>query len=123
MASPTPSPSPSSPPSDTSAPVLTSVRDAPDPFSPNGDGTKDVTKIFWTSDEPATTNVAIYRRSGKRVRSLGTFELEAGSWSMKWNGCNAAGQVVKAGTYVYEITATDGAGNTSYRKGRVTIRS
>lgn len=117
-----PTPQPTAP-SDTTAPLLTLVRDVPDPFSPDGDGVKDRTKISWTSDEQAATNVSIYKKSGIRVRNFGTHSLEEGSWFIRWNGKTGTGKAVKPGTYYYEIMATDEAGNTSITEGTVTVAS
>jgi hypothetical protein len=120
--SPSPSPTPTAGP-DTIAPALTSVVDKPDPFSPNGDGVKDKAKLYFTLSEPADVTIAIFKPRGGLLGYLvsGADAPEAARYVAKWNG-KAGGKVVRNGTYKYEITAMDPAGNEAAAHGTTTVR-
>ncbi len=110
------------PPPDTIPPELAAVRDKPDPFTPNGDGVRDKTRISFNLSEPAVVSVGIYKRSGQLVRRFGPEDLAEGSWNADWNGRNRAGRLLAAATYRYEITAEDSAGNSSSASGLTTLK-
>lgn len=109
-------------PPDTKAPSLTKIKDAPDPFSPNGDGHKDKTRIHWTVSEGSVATIKISTRSGRVVRKFAGYATK-GSWYVLWNGRNSHRHLVKSRTYVYRIRAVDAAHNmSSVRKGTTTVR-
>lgn len=68
----------------------------PKPFSPNGDGWYDDVTIY--TGEPEPTTIRIYTAEGSFVtekRAQGKFI---------WDGKDATGRPMKAGTYVYTVT-------------------
>lgn len=110
------------PPPDTTAPELTNVVDGPDPFTPLGKR-KRATKIKFTLNETARVAFVIKNRSGAKVWKIPTSELEPARYYAKWKGRHfRTGRVVKAGRYTYKITATDPAGNTASKSGKVRVK-
>jgi hypothetical protein len=99
-------------PADGTAPRLSKVRDAPDPFSPNRDGVRDRVRIYWTVSEGAAVTDRIRRKGGRVVATFRGYVVK-GSWFDVWNGRSDSGRRVRAGTYVYRIVAVDGYGNRS----------
>jgi hypothetical protein len=107
-------------PADGTPPRLSKVRDAPDPFSPNGDGIRDKVRIYWTVSEGAAVTDWIRRKGGRVVATFRGYVVK-GSWFDVWNGRSDGGRRVRAGTYVYRIVAVDGYGNRSATaKGTIT---
>lgn len=107
---------------DTVAPGVTDVFDQPDPFTPNGDGRKDKTKIHFSTSEVAMVGIVITRRNGAVVKELYFNVLDPGDWFDTWNGKNTRGDRVRSGTYVYVIEARDAAGNTTTVPGTTTVK-
>ncbi|HEV2756883.1 MAG TPA: choice-of-anchor Q domain-containing protein [Actinomycetota bacterium] len=113
---------PSDPPADGTAPAITSVKDAPDPFTPRG-RTKKTTKISFVLSEAAAVTVNVENRGGTVVRSLLTaVQKAAGSVSVRWNGKSGQAKFVKPGRYTYRISAVDAAGNEGTASGTVTVK-
>ncbi|MDQ3770956.1 MAG: hypothetical protein M3343_02560 [Actinomycetota bacterium] len=113
---------PTGPGPDTTAPKITKVSDAPDPFTPLGKK-KRKTTISFKINERAVVPSTIKGKSGKTVFKIPAAELAAGSYFFKWNGRHfKTGKVVKAGTYTYTIKATDLAGNSSKKSGKTTVK-
>ncbi len=106
----------STPAPDTTAPTITSVSDAPDPFSPNGDGVNDSTTISYTLSELANVTIKIYQDFGEGTVLVRTLLNGAprspGPHNEAWDGRNSEGGVVQSGySYIYTIDAVDPAGN------------
>lgn len=123
----TPTPDPTSSPEtpvDRTPPRITDVRDRPDPFTPNGDGRKERTKIRFSLSEDAKVSVSIFNKRGRLVKTLrDDASLAAGNYTIGWRGRNDAGKRVRAATYTYRIAAIDAAGNDSgLSAGTVTVR-
>lgn len=108
---------------DSQAPVISGVSDAPDPFSPNSDGTKDTTTISYSLSESAAVTVSVLDATGVAVRVLATSAARsAGLNAETWDGQSAAGATAVDGTYTYQIDAADAAGNGAARQsGTVTL--
>src|SRR5262249_5679785 len=97
---------------DATAPVISGVSDVPDPFSPNGDGVKDNTRISYTVSEASAVTLTVADNANQFVKTLVNAAAQGpGSFSATWDGTNAQGQAVADGTYTYNIQATDAAGN------------
>jgi len=83
------------------------------PFSPNGDGVADVTRM--TIRFPRGRNrgygqllVQIFDLSGKLVRTLVDREtMLSGSISVQWDGTDGSGRPVPIGPYLYQIKIGD----------------
>lgn len=119
---PTPTPTPSTP-TDTTAPMVSGISDRPDPFSPNGDGTKDKAKIFWTITETVPYGFVGIYKGQTLIRTLGEGPMsEVGDWWAKWNGRKNSGAKARNGTYTYLIYVEDAAGNARQVTGTTTLR-
>jgi flagellar basal-body rod modification protein FlgD len=55
--------------------------------------------------------VAIYDESGTLVRKIEESGIEAGRRSIEWDGKDSSGNSLSGGTYTFQVTATDGEGN------------
>lgn len=124
--SPTPEPTDSpAEPVDSTSPAITAVSDRPDPITPNGDGRRDRVRINFTISEDADVTVLILNKRGRLVRTIReAVHLGSGTHRATWTGRNAAGRVVRGGTYFYEISAVDAAGNSDQTtEGTVTVRA
>lgn len=78
----------------------------PNPFSPNADGTRDTTNIYYILNEASTINVWIEDTGGVTVRSLTANSDESLGWhSLPWDGKDdqATPEVVNDGQYKYVI--------------------
>jgi hypothetical protein len=108
-------------PGDTRPPSLSGIRDAPDPFTPNGDGRADATKIHWRLSEGAVVTDEILSPHGRVVFRLTSF-VTKGYWYDTWNGRSQSGRPEPSGRYRYVITAVDAAGNSARpAKGTITL--
>lgn len=80
-------------------------------FSPNGDGHRDSVTFTQASRGGESWTGRIVAESGKTVVEKhwrGTLPA-----SFTWNGRNMVGNVVANGSYTYELSASDAAGNTA----------
>ncbi|HZG67089.1 MAG TPA: S8 family serine peptidase [Herpetosiphonaceae bacterium] len=97
---------------DRSSPVITAVSDAPDPFSPKGEGKrgKQTTTLAYTLSKDAAVTVRVYDAAGALIRTLVDGATRTmGAHREVWNGQDVAGVVVADGTYSYQIDAIDDA--------------
>jgi hypothetical protein len=69
----------------------------PNPFS-------DTTAIRFALPVAGAVDLAIYGRSGQRVRTLLSAQRPAGDHSVQWDGRDEAGQQLPGGTYVCRLT-------------------
>jgi outer membrane protein OmpA-like peptidoglycan-associated protein/flagellar hook assembly protein FlgD len=79
-------------------------------FSPDGDGRKDTIEIRQSSSTEQLWQGNVVDSTGHTVRS---FSWEGRAALVWWDGKNSAGAVVADGTYVYELSSTDNAGNST----------
>lgn len=87
-------------------PLVFDVSAKPDPFSPNGDGRKDVARIRFRLMQEVRGTVVV-KRHGRKVAVLADRELmAAGRNFVKWKGRDLSGKRVRAGRYVFVIKAT-----------------
>jgi hypothetical protein len=76
------------------------------PAAPNP--TVGKTTIRYTVSASAPVQLEVYDISGRRVRDLCPLAFAAGSHSIEWDGCNAAGESVAPGLYFVVLrTARD----------------
>ena len=93
------------------APTVISASDAPDPISPDGDGTDDTSTFTVSySDNVGVTMWQVRILSGGTL--IKTIVKTAGTTAV-WDGRDETGVVVDEGTYDYEVRAWDAAGNQS----------
>jgi flagellar hook assembly protein FlgD len=63
------------------------------------------TTIRYTLERPVDVKLTIYNVQGQVVTVLDEGRRDAGSHDVTWNGQDADGKTVAAGTYFYEIQA------------------
>lgn len=93
---------------DITAPSAT-IRTNTPVFSPNGDGEKDIIKIYQETSLEKIWNGSIKSVTGKVVyeyKWVGTADPE-----IIWNGIGKNGRLVDDGIYTYQIVSVDRAGN------------
>jgi hypothetical protein len=84
---------------------LSGVRAEPNPFSPNGDGLYDETRIsFFLAREADWATIEIYDMAGEPVRTikwqLGLTATGRNSFDIIWDGADDRGSVVPYGIYI-----------------------
>jgi hypothetical protein len=70
----------------------------PNPFNPS-------TIIEYALPKSSLVTIKIYNILGQEVKTLMNSQLQAGTYSVRWNGDNNFGQHVSTGTYIYRVTA------------------
>lgn len=92
--------------------LLLNVRADPRPFSPNGDGVNDVTRIQYDLSRLSGTaplQVKIFDLGGRLVRSFAE-ERDGGSFAVEWDGRDAAGALLPPGIYLYQVKLESDSG-------------
>ncbi|WP_257387641.1 CARDB domain-containing protein, partial [Tahibacter caeni] len=75
-------------------------------FSPNGDGVRDETALFFARPAPGRLDVVVRNASGRAVRRFD--DVAAGdSGQLSWDGRDDRGRIVADGVYVAELWAAD----------------
>ena len=69
----------------------------PNPFNAS-------TTIAYQVGEDGPVDLTLYDAAGQKVRTLVNADQRAGSYSIQWDGTNAAGEAVASGTYFYRLT-------------------
>ncbi len=90
-------------------PPAATVRTNTAVFSPNGDGEKDIIKLFQESSLEKVWTASIKSVTGKIVYNyqwVGTADPE-----VDWNGIGEEGRLSTDGVYTYQLSAVDRAGN------------
>jgi flagellar hook assembly protein FlgD len=98
---------------DTQAPSLTGIAtmaDVTTTFSPNGDGSLDTVGFTASSSEAGSILGAIRNAANTVVARLSVGTSSAGS-RLTWDGRNKSAAIVPDGTYRFEISPMDRAGN------------
>jgi hypothetical protein len=72
----------------------------PNPFNPS-------TEIRFDIPTARDVKLRVYNQLGQAVRTLVEGRMKAGSYSLKWDGTNAAGLAVASGVYFYSLDAGD----------------
>jgi len=85
-------------------PTVTSFTISPNPFSPNGDGTKDNTTIKATFSSTTNWNLQVKTSSSTTLR---TWTGTGSSLSIIWDGKNSTGYRVPDGTYTVSLSGKD----------------
>ncbi len=83
----------------------------PSPFSPDGDGIDDVTRIaFRLNTDVATVRVRIYDAAGRHVRTLEESRIVGRTGELLWDGRGDGGRSLRIGIYVILFEALDAQG-------------
>ncbi len=70
----------------------------PNPFNPT-------TAIVYAIPKNTFVSIKIYNMLGQEVKTLVNSQMQAGTYTIQWNGDNEAGQHVTSGAYIYRIVA------------------
>lgn len=96
---------------DLTAPTISSITASPNPFTANG---TNLLTLGYTLSENAKVTLSIYNSSNVLMKTvISNAAQTAGANTVTWNGKNASNVLVSAGTYTYQIKATDAVGNVS----------
>ncbi|WP_455383603.1 FlgD immunoglobulin-like domain containing protein [Salinispira pacifica] len=87
-----------------------SVRAVPAIISPNGDGRQDRVEITQTGSTETTWTGTVRDAAGRAVRTF-TF-AKMPDPTLYWDGRDDKGVLLPNGTYTYQLSTTDAAGNT-----------
>ncbi|MCG3118584.1 MAG: hypothetical protein ALAOOOJD_00804 [bacterium] len=83
----------------------------PNPFNPS-------TMISFALPSQGKVTVTIFNETGQLVRTLVDHQMQAGNYSLHWNGRNQAGKTVAAGVYLYRIIVRGADGNATFMQTR-----
>ncbi|WP_386065400.1 CARDB domain-containing protein [Tahibacter sp. UC22_41] len=72
-------------------------------FSPNGDGVRDATALFFARPAPGRLDVVVRNASGRAVRRFDDVGAGADSGQLVWDGRDERGRVVADGVYLAEL--------------------
>ena len=97
---------------------ITRLNNTPNPFSPNGDGSKDNTQIAAIFNHAASWNLEIKNSVGGVAR---TFTGKGDTASQTWDGKDDGGNFVPDGSYTYILNGTDAGGSAASKSGTVTV--
>ncbi len=103
---------------DTVAPVVTASSVTSGLISPNGDGTRDSTKMTLSASGASRWSARVANAGGTTVR---TASGTGGSASFAWAGTNGSGSHVPDGRYTVTLAAFDEAGNAATRRWPVVV--
>jgi hypothetical protein len=92
----------------------TGITIAPSPFSPDGDGFEDQTRIQFTLRSPvALVRARLFDARGRLVRRLEQARLAARTGELVWDGRDDDGRSLRMGIYVVLLEAIDTKGGTT----------
>ena len=86
--------------------LMINVVAQPHPFSPNGDGVNDVTRIHYDLTRlvgAAPITVRVFDLAGNLVRTLFSGAQGGGSFALEWDGSDAAGKKAPPGIYLFRV--------------------
>ena len=110
---------------DTVAPDIKSATVAPDPFSPNGDGQHDVTKLAFQPGEAGSARVSVVAADGAILRRVtGWKGATTAVQKVSWDGRIASGSSLTAapeGEALLLLEFRDAAGNTATARRSVIV--
>ncbi|HNX38704.1 MAG TPA: FlgD immunoglobulin-like domain containing protein, partial [Candidatus Cloacimonadota bacterium] len=83
---------------DPSLPVVTNLRNYPNPFNPE-------TTLSFELSRPEKVSLNIYNLKGQLVRTLVSGAFGSGAHSLVWDGRDDRGIAVSGGMYLYQLQA------------------
>ena len=75
---------------------------APSAFSPNGDGTNDVFRIYAKLAAASFSDFTVFNRWGQQVYQL-TESVVSSTYDWGWDGLNAAGKMHEPAVYIFSV--------------------
>jgi hypothetical protein len=72
------------------------LQNYPNPFNPS-------TTINYTLSRAAFITISIYNLNGRLVKTIANERQNDGTYTVQWNGLDAAGDVMPSGAYIYQI--------------------
>jgi hypothetical protein len=104
------------------APPSSTLSVAPSPFSPDGDGFEDATRVQYQLESAASlVRVRIFDSAGRLVRMLEDGRLVGAEGALIWDGRDADGNPLRIGPYVVLFEAVDARGGTVQRMKEVVV--
>jgi hypothetical protein len=85
--------------------VLTSVATPDNPFSPNGDGLKDLFRVDYTLSEAATVVFKVFNLQGVAIKTIHAGSMSLGPQTLTWDGVGDNGTRVSNGVYFFVMEA------------------
>lgn len=79
-------------------PEFTLEQNYPNPFNPN-------TSISFSLSEQGPVLLSVYDVSGRLLNTLVNRDMQPGSYTEVWNGCDQRGDPVAGGVYLYRLSA------------------
>ncbi|MBA2529572.1 MAG: hypothetical protein H0V19_06350 [Euzebyales bacterium] len=102
--------------------VVSDLTVSNDPFTPNGDGRADRTRVSWDLRRRGEVVLRIRDGDGRLVRHVDYGREPEGRESFSWNGRDQDGRKVAGGRYRVRLAWRDGEGRLSRSGVRVTVR-
>ncbi|MBI4217760.1 MAG: gliding motility-associated C-terminal domain-containing protein, partial [Elusimicrobia bacterium] len=85
--------------------VISKLKILNNPFSPNGDGTKDEVFFVYTLTVNSKVNLKIYGLDGVEIRMAAQQDQTSGEQTLSWNGRNDNSEIVPNGVYLFRLEA------------------
>jgi hypothetical protein len=96
----------------------------PEVFTPDGDGYKDFTQIFYKVNETGyVANVAIFDAVGREIRQIANNELIPTQGQWRWDGTNKLGEKATIGIYIVLVELFSPSGKKEILKEKVVLGS
>jgi hypothetical protein len=94
----------------------------PEVFTPDGDGYKDFTQIFYKVSETGyVANVAVFDAVGREVRRLASNQLIPTEGQWRWDGANMLGEKAPIGIYIVLVELFSPSGKKEMLKEKVVL--
>jgi len=103
-------------PNDPNLPQSAGLTAEPSPFSPDGDGTDDVTFLRYRlngTNVSGTIRVRIFNLNGRLVRTLSAAQVAGPTGMLEWDGFDDEGRGLALGPYIVLLDAVNENGGTT----------
>jgi flagellar hook assembly protein FlgD len=91
-------------------------------FSPNNDGVKDYTRIYFSASEEVNVDILVRDDDMNVVKTIFSNQYYTpGTYSAIWDGTNDNGLFVEDGDYLFEVKLTDMGNNSEIRNAFVCV--